>query len=129
MTDLWPALPLESWRDTYATLHMWLQMVGKTRLALAPMENHWWQVALYVTERGLTTSSIPSARPVAGLLAIDMLGAIALVHLSKGFFLPDGYEFALTLMGGSLALALAGAGEHSLDRMLSARKAEARRHG
>jgi len=129
MTDLWPALPLESWRDTYATLHMWLQMVGKTRLALAPMENHWWQVALYVTERGLTTSSIPSARPVAGLLAIDMLGAIALVHLSKGFFLPDGYEFALTLMGGSLALALAGAGEHSLDRMLSARKAEARRDG
>ncbi len=68
-------------------------------------------------------------RPVAVLLASDMLGAIALVHLSKGFFLPDGYEFALTLMGGSLALALAGAGEHSLDRVLSARKAEARRHG
>jgi hypothetical protein len=60
MTDAWPALPLESWRDTYATLHMWTQIVGKTRLALAPMENHWWQVALYVTERGLTTSSIPS---------------------------------------------------------------------
>lgn len=39
---------------------MWMQIVGKTRLALAPMENHWWQVALYVTERGLTTSSIPS---------------------------------------------------------------------
>ena len=60
MTDAWPALPLESWRDTYATLHMWMQIVGKTRLALAPMENHWWQVAFYVTERGLTTSSIPS---------------------------------------------------------------------
>ena len=60
MTDAWPALPLESWRDTYATLHMWTQIVGKTRLALAPMENHWWQVALYVTERGLTTSPIPS---------------------------------------------------------------------
>jgi hypothetical protein len=60
MTDAWPALPLESWRETYATLHMWTQIVGKTRLALAPMENHWWQVALYVTERGLTTSSMPA---------------------------------------------------------------------
>ena len=60
MTDAWPALPLDSWRDTYETLHMWTQIVGKTRLALAPMENHWWQVALYVTERGLTTSPIPS---------------------------------------------------------------------
>lgn len=56
---IWPALPLEGWRDTYATLHMWTQIVGKTRLALAPMENHWWQVALYVTARGLTTSPLP----------------------------------------------------------------------
>ena len=55
----WPALPLDSWRDTYATLHMWLQIVGKTRLALAPTQNHWWQVALYVTPRGLTTSAMP----------------------------------------------------------------------
>ncbi|MGH9868035.1 MAG: DUF5996 family protein [Candidatus Polarisedimenticolia bacterium] len=55
----WPALPLEPWKDTYATLHMWMQIVGKTRLALAPMENHWWQAALYVTPRGLTTSAIP----------------------------------------------------------------------
>lgn len=55
----WPALPLAPWRDTYATLHMWMQVVGKTRLALAPMENHWWQVALYVTERGLTTTPMP----------------------------------------------------------------------
>ncbi len=55
----WPALPLAEWRDTYATLHMWTQIVGKTRLALAPMENHWWQVALYLTARGLTTSPMP----------------------------------------------------------------------
>ena len=59
MTKAWPPLPLEPWRDTYATLHMWTQIVGKTRLALAPMENHWWQVAMYVTPRGLTTSPIP----------------------------------------------------------------------
>lgn len=55
----WPSLPLASWADTYATLHMLTQIVGKTRLALAPMENHWWQTALYVTERGLTTSAMP----------------------------------------------------------------------
>ena len=55
----WPDLPLADWRTTYATLHMWSQIVGKTRLALAPMENHWWQVALYVTARGLTTSAMP----------------------------------------------------------------------
>ncbi len=59
MDDVWPELPLDSWRDTYATLHMWTQIVGKTRLALAPRENHWWQVAQYVNSRGLTTSSIP----------------------------------------------------------------------
>jgi hypothetical protein len=55
----WPALPLESWKETYATLHMWAQIVGKVRLALTPLINHWWNVPLYVTSRGLTTSLIP----------------------------------------------------------------------
>ena len=55
----WPELPYEAWADTCATLHMWTQVVGKIRMALAPMENHWWQVPLYVTQRGLTTSPIP----------------------------------------------------------------------
>jgi hypothetical protein len=58
-TEVWPALPLEAWQDTYATLHMWMQIVGKIRLNLAPMVNHWWQVPLYVSARGLTTSPIP----------------------------------------------------------------------
>src|SRR5882724_10102085 len=57
--DPWPALPLEAWRDTYATLHMWTQMVGKTCLALAPRQNHWWQAALRVTARGLATGPMP----------------------------------------------------------------------
>jgi len=57
--ECWPALPLESWRDTYATLHMWTQIVGKIRLRLTPLVNHWWNVPLYVTARGLTTSCIP----------------------------------------------------------------------
>ena len=55
----WPELPLASWRDTYATLHMWTQIVGKIRLAHAPMVNHWWRVTPYVSPRGLTTSAIP----------------------------------------------------------------------
>ncbi|MDQ6691074.1 MAG: DUF5996 family protein [Gemmatimonadota bacterium] len=56
----WPRLTLDEWSDTQTTLHRWAQIVGKTRLALAPMQNHWWQVTLYVTSRGLTTSPIPS---------------------------------------------------------------------
>ncbi|HEY8794586.1 MAG TPA: DUF5996 family protein [Gemmatimonadaceae bacterium] len=55
----WPPLPLREWSATRDTLHMWTQIVGKTRLALAPMVNHWWQVPLYVSARGLTTSWIP----------------------------------------------------------------------
>ena len=55
----WPAVPLDSWQDTYATLHMWTQIVGKIRLRLTPLVNHWWNVPLYVTARGLTTSGIP----------------------------------------------------------------------
>ncbi|MFI5070035.1 MAG: DUF5996 family protein [Terriglobales bacterium] len=59
LPDSWPALPFKSWADTYATLHMWTQIVGKIRLALTPLINHWWNVPLYVSARGLTTSSIP----------------------------------------------------------------------
>src|SRR5271170_5023892 len=55
----WPELPLGAWQDTYATLHMWSQIVGKVRLALSPRINHWWEVPLYVNSRGLTTSAIP----------------------------------------------------------------------
>ena len=57
--DIWPRLPLAEWQDTCTTLHMWTQIVGKIRLAQAPMINHWWQVPLYVTSRGLTTSPMP----------------------------------------------------------------------
>ena len=55
----WPELPLAPWRDTYATLHLWSQIVGKIRAARTPWLNHSWHVALYVTARGLTTSPIP----------------------------------------------------------------------
>src|SRR5204863_131497 len=58
-TDRWPELPYEAWRDTKQTLHMYLQVVGKLRLALSPLEPQWGQVPLYLTARGLNTSPIP----------------------------------------------------------------------
>src|SRR6202050_5338084 len=63
-SESWPALPSNVWADTYATLHMWTQVVGKVRLALAPRVNHWWEVPLYVSARGLTTSPIPYEKGV-----------------------------------------------------------------
>lgn len=55
----WPSLPWDEWAETANTLHMWTQIVGKTRLALTPLQNHWWNVPLYVTARGLGTSAMP----------------------------------------------------------------------
>ena len=86
----WPPLPLASWRDTYATLHMWTQIVGKTRLALAPMENHWWQVPLYVTPRGLTTSAMPWG-PRSVEAEFDFLDHRLAIRTSEG----GNQEFAL----------------------------------
>ena len=60
MSNDWPDITLSAWEDTRVTLHMWTQVVGKVRLALAPMMNHWWQVPLYVSARGLTTSLMHS---------------------------------------------------------------------
>jgi hypothetical protein len=57
--DFLPALPFESWKDTLATLHMWTQMVGKVRLKLCPLVNHWWNVTFYVTGRGMSTLLMP----------------------------------------------------------------------
>jgi Family of unknown function (DUF5996) len=59
MTAGWPSLRVDDWTATRETLHMWTQIVGKIRMAKAPMVNHWWQVTLYVTPRGLTTSAVP----------------------------------------------------------------------
>ncbi len=57
--DMLPALPFDSWKDTLATLHMWSQIVGKVRLKLCPLVNHWWNVPFYITARGMTTSPMP----------------------------------------------------------------------
>lgn len=79
----WPALPLAEWQDTYATLHRWLQIVGKLRLAQAPMLNHWWQVPLYVTTRGLTTSPMPYGN-VSFEVSFDFIDHQLRVQTSEG---------------------------------------------
>jgi hypothetical protein len=65
----WPDLEWEQWKDTAETLHMCMQIVGKTRLALTPVQNHWWNVPLYITARGLSTSPMPT--PDGQLLDVE----------------------------------------------------------
>jgi len=79
----WPSLSLDEWLPTYATLHRWTQIVGKTRLGLAPFENHWWHCALYTTARGLTTSPMPYRGSLVEI-ELDFLGDLLLARTSGG---------------------------------------------
>src|SRR5712692_6957290 len=79
----WPSLPLEAWSDTCATLHMWMQIVGKIRLVQSPWTNHSWHVTLYVGPRGLTTSAIPYERR-SFEMAFDFIGHQLVVESSDG---------------------------------------------
>lgn len=65
----WPSIPVAEWQHTRDTLHLWTQVVGKIRLANEPLSNHWWNVPLYITARGLTTSLMP--HPTAPAFQID----------------------------------------------------------
>lgn len=80
---VWPSLRLSEWQDTHDTVHMWMQIVGKTRLALAPRENHWWHVPLYVSARGLVTSPIPY-RSRAFEVEFDFIDHRLVVNTSDG---------------------------------------------
>ncbi len=83
LPECWPALPLDSWRETCATLHMWTQIVGKVRLRLTPLVNQWWNVPLYVTARGLTTSNMPyGARSIE--IRFDFLAHRLVLECSDG---------------------------------------------
>jgi hypothetical protein len=82
-TERWPRLYLDDWSATQTTLHRWAQILGKTRLALSPMQNHWWQVALYVTARGLTTSPIPTGR-AAFEAEFDFIDHALVIRTSEG---------------------------------------------
>ena len=81
--DRWPALPLSEWKDTYATLHMWTQIVGKVRLALCPPVNHFWGIALYVSARGLTSSEIPYPKGVFEI-TFDFIAHALVIETSLG---------------------------------------------
>jgi len=85
--DLLPALPFDSWKDTLATVHMWTQIVGKVRLKLCPLVNHWWNVTFYLTARGLTTSPMPYARGKAMVtveIRFDFIDHKLLIETSEG---------------------------------------------
>ena len=83
MNPNWPPLPYDEWKDTYATLHMWLQVVGKVALALAPALNHSWAVALHVTSRGLTTAVLPHGDR-SFTIEFDFIEHRLIVRTSKG---------------------------------------------
>src|SRR5207247_277219 len=81
--ERWPALPYDAWKDTYATLHMWTQVVGKVALALAPPLNHSWGVAFQITPRGLATRTLPyGARSFA--IEFDFIDHRLVVRVSDG---------------------------------------------
>lgn len=82
-SQAWPSLPLQAWSDTYATLHMWTQIVGKIRLAQSPWINHSWHVTLYLTARGLSTSPIPHGTRTFHI-DFDFIGHQIIVQSSDG---------------------------------------------
>src|SRR5664279_744480 len=88
----WPELPTVSWRETYATLHLWTQIIGKIRLVRSPWLNHSWHVALYVSARGLSTSPIPDGSR----------------HFELEFDLIDGVLRMSTSDGATRQIGLAG---------------------
>ena len=81
--DAWPELPLAAWADTYATLQLWLQIVGKIRLSQTPWLNHSWHVTLYVTAPGLTTATIPYGER-SFQIDLDFIDHVLQVHCSDG---------------------------------------------
>jgi len=81
--EQWPSLPLDEWRDTYATLHMWLQIVGKVRTRLSAPVNHSWSSALFVTARGLTTSPLHSGSRTLEM-SFDFVDHKLFIHTTGG---------------------------------------------
>ena len=93
---LWPVLPFAAWKDTYDTLHMWMQVVGKVKLELCAFLNQWWEVGFYVTAEGLTTGMIPSPTG-AFQITFDF------IHHNLSIFTSDGRTKHMALMPRSVA--------------------------
>jgi hypothetical protein len=83
MSELWPALPHDAWKDTYATLHMWSQVVGKVALAQATPLNHSWAISLAPTARGLTTATLPHGDR-AFTIAFDFVDHVLVIETTDG---------------------------------------------
>ena len=83
-TERWPALPLAQWRDTKDTLHMWMQVVGKLTLATTPLANHWWNVALHYTARGLATQPMDAGDGCSLVAEFDFVSHELLLRSSDG---------------------------------------------
>jgi hypothetical protein len=83
MNDSWPELKFAEWKDTLATLHMWTQVVGKIRLEQAPLVNHWWNVPLYISARGLTTTAMPYQDRIFEI-EFDFIDHLLLIKCSDG---------------------------------------------
>ena len=81
--DVWPELDWAQWSDTADTLHMWTQIVGKTRLALSPLQAHWWNVPLYVSARGLSTAAMPYGDEMLEI-EFDFVSHVLRYRLSTG---------------------------------------------
>lgn len=92
----WPELPTAAWRETYATIHLWTQVIGKIRLVRTPWLNHSWHIALYVTPRGLTTSPIPDG-PRTFQIDLDFIDHALRISTS------DGAERQFAVAGQSVA--------------------------
>ena len=84
MNNSWPELKFSEWQDTLATLHMWTQVVGKIRLKTTPLVNHWWNVPLYVSARGLTTSAMPYRDGRVFEIEFDFIDHQLLIKCSDG---------------------------------------------
>ncbi|MBE9224619.1 hypothetical protein IQ264_03930 [Phormidium sp. LEGE 05292] len=95
-SEVWVSLPIADWQDTNETLHLWTQIIGKIRLALAPKINHWWHSTLYVTPRGLTTSTIPY-KTRTFQITFDFLNHQLVIETS------DGMKKTIALMPRSVA--------------------------
>jgi hypothetical protein len=92
--DRWPPLPYDQWKETLQTLHLWTQVVGKIRLRLEALINHWWNVTLYVTPRGLTTSAMPYRDGRSVSIDFDFIAHELRIEASTG----ERGGFALTPM-------------------------------
>lgn len=81
--EVWPQLPYNEWKDTLDTLHMWMQIVGKVKLALSPFINQWWEVAFYITPKGVTTGLIPFKQK-AFAVDFDFINHEVIIYTSTG---------------------------------------------